>query len=107
MHRWGIQSSIFFITIYSNSTIFATFIFIINQIIRISVSKIIYNRKFNNNFRALGYDFTQHKQRRKYGNKCFGDDPPTFEILKVKKVDSKWEHKEVKEKLSDEKVNVG
>ncbi|OXU21211.1 hypothetical protein TSAR_010430, partial [Trichomalopsis sarcophagae] len=56
---------------------------------------------------SLGLDFTQHKQREEYVDKCFGENPPTFEVLKVKSLDQKWIDEEAAEKLPDEVIFTG
>ena len=33
--------------------------------------------------KPTGTDFTQHKQRRKYAEMCFGEEPPTLELLVI------------------------
>ena len=33
--------------------------------------------------KPTGTDFTQHKQRKKYAEMCFGDEPPTLELLVI------------------------
>lgn len=54
-----------------------------------------------------GFDFTQHKQRKEFAEKCFGDDPPIFETLKVISKDEKWKHKKAQHKLPNEIIYTG
>ncbi|KAL7305302.1 hypothetical protein TKK_0002433 [Trichogramma kaykai] len=56
---------------------------------------------------AMGTDFTQHTHRRDYINKILGENPPTFETLRVKNIDEKWRHKDALEKFPDEVVFTG
>ncbi|XP_053975497.1 uncharacterized protein LOC128874619 [Hylaeus volcanicus] len=56
--------------------------------------------------KSTGIDFTQHKQRRKYAEKCFGDDPPTLESLVINATNIPWAHKDVSAKLPNEKIDV-
>ncbi|XP_023246911.1 uncharacterized protein LOC106642425 isoform X2 [Copidosoma floridanum] len=56
---------------------------------------------------SLGLDFTQHKQRMKYAENCFGYEPPTFEQLRIKSSDQHWKNREDKVQLPDDVIYTG
>ncbi|XP_043265986.1 uncharacterized protein LOC122405367 [Colletes gigas] len=56
--------------------------------------------------KSTGIDFTQHKQRKKYAEQCFGDDTPTLESLVITAPDVPWVHKDLSTKLPSEKISV-
>ncbi|KAL0123869.1 hypothetical protein PUN28_006008 [Cardiocondyla obscurior] len=49
-----------------------------------------------------GVDYTQSKQRRKYGEQCFGENPPTLEVLVIKGPEQLIQHESLISKLPDD-----
>lgn len=56
--------------------------------------------------RPTGTDFTQHKQRKKFAEMCFGDDPPTLELLVINGPSIPLIQKDVSLKLPDESIRA-
>lgn len=48
-----------------------------------NINKSLIYRDGSPDRKSTGTDFTQHKQRKKYAEMCFGDDPPTLELLVI------------------------
>ncbi|XP_012283491.1 uncharacterized protein LOC105701371 isoform X2 [Orussus abietinus] len=53
-----------------------------------------------------GIDFTQHKQRKEYIEKCFGKDAPTIELLVMNAPDQHILHNKVPNNMENEKVHT-
>ncbi|XP_076678597.1 uncharacterized protein LOC143374363 isoform X2 [Andrena cerasifolii] len=56
--------------------------------------------------KPTGTDFTQHKQRKKYAEMCFGDDPPTLELLVINGPSIPLIQKDVSLKLPNESIRA-
>ncbi|XP_058808112.1 uncharacterized protein LOC131673819 [Phymastichus coffea] len=54
----------------------------------------------------FGLDFTQNKNREQYAEKCFGENPPVFESLKVKCLNQKWKHEKAAQKLPNASIST-
>ncbi|TGZ53112.1 uncharacterized protein [Temnothorax longispinosus] len=53
-----------------------------------------------------GVDYTQNKQRKKYAERCFGNDPPTLEMLVIKGPEESIKHDTVASKLPDDSIRM-
>ncbi|KZC10511.1 hypothetical protein WN55_01948 [Dufourea novaeangliae] len=56
--------------------------------------------------KATGIDFTQHRQRKKFAEECFGDNPATLELLVINGSSKSFVHEEVATKLADETMRA-
>ncbi|XP_017765027.1 PREDICTED: uncharacterized protein LOC108554324, partial [Eufriesea mexicana] len=56
--------------------------------------------------KETGISFTQQKQRRRYAEKCFGDNPPTLEVLVINRPGISLSQKDVTIKLPNENIHV-
>ncbi|XP_015116226.1 uncharacterized protein LOC107040600 [Diachasma alloeum] len=56
--------------------------------------------------KATGTDFRQHKQRREYISKCFGNEPPTIDVLEITGTEASWADREIAAALPNEKIKV-
>ncbi|XP_068978196.1 uncharacterized protein [Bombus flavifrons] len=56
--------------------------------------------------KKTGIDFTQQKQRVKYAEKCFGDNPPTLEVLVVNGPSMPLSHEGVSKELPNENMQI-
>ncbi|XP_012146848.2 uncharacterized protein LOC105663328 [Megachile rotundata] len=58
------------------------------------------------NIKKTGIDFTQQKQRRKYSEMCFGDNPPTIERLVLNGPSMPVKHKAIAKELPNETMRI-
>ncbi|XP_063988468.1 uncharacterized protein LOC135168335 isoform X2 [Diachasmimorpha longicaudata] len=56
--------------------------------------------------KSTGTDFRQHKQRREYISKCFGNEPPTIDVLEITGTEVSWIDREIAAALPDEKIKI-
>lgn len=53
-----------------------------------------------------GIDFRQHKQRREYAQKCFGDNPPLLNTLTVQSAPGPLHDKDISAMLPNATIKV-
>ncbi|XP_011304634.1 uncharacterized protein [Fopius arisanus] len=56
--------------------------------------------------KATGTDFRQHKQRREYISQCFGNEPPTIDVLEITGTEAPWADREISSQLPNEKIKI-
>ncbi|XP_031842728.1 uncharacterized protein LOC116431438 isoform X2 [Nomia melanderi] len=56
--------------------------------------------------KASGIDFTQHKQRKKYAENCFGDNPATLELLVINGYNMPFAHEDISKRLPNESTSA-
>ncbi|XP_034193623.2 uncharacterized protein LOC117610397 [Osmia lignaria lignaria] len=58
------------------------------------------------NIKKTGIDFTQQKQRKKYSETCFGDNPATLELLVINAPSTPVIHKDIIKELPNENIHA-
>ncbi|KAG6794904.1 hypothetical protein HZU73_09353 [Apis mellifera caucasica] len=71
-----------------------------------NINKILIFKDGSPDKKETGIDFTQQKQRKKYAEACFGDNPPILEVLVVNGHSIPLSHKDILAKLPNENIGA-